>query len=95
MYSDLMDDMGKVLVKKGMRIIGLMEVGFRMIASNKPIKAPVDLKGFKIRTPESNAQIETFRVMGGAKPTPMSFNELYGALQQGIVDGRESFGEYL
>jgi tripartite ATP-independent transporter DctP family solute receptor len=89
MYSDLMDDMGKVLVKKGMRIIGLMEVGFRMITSNKPIKTPDDLKGFKIRTPESNAQIETFRAMG-AKPTPMSFNELYGALQQGIVDGQEN-----
>lgn len=89
MYSDLMDDMGKVLVKKGMRIIGLMEVGFRMITSNKPIRTPDDLKGFKIRTPESNAQIETFRAMG-AKPTPMSFNELYGALQQGIVDGQEN-----
>lgn len=89
MYSDLMDDMGKVLVKKGMRIIGLMEVGFRMITSNKPIRTPDDLKGFKIRTPESNAQIETFRAMG-AKPTPMSFNELYGALQQGVVDGQEN-----
>jgi len=89
MYSDLMDDMGKVLVKKGMRIIGLMEVGFRMITSNKPIKTPDDLKGFKIRTPESNAQIETFRAMG-ANPTPMSFDELYGALQQGIVDGQEN-----
>lgn len=89
MYSDLMVDMGKVLVKKGMRIIGLMEVGFRMITSNKPIRTPDDLKGFKIRTPESNAQIETFRAMG-AKPTPMSFSELYGALQQGVVDGQEN-----
>ena len=49
MYSDLMQEMGKVMVEKGIRIIGLMEVGFRNITSNKPIKTPADLKGFKIR----------------------------------------------
>lgn len=89
MYSDLMEEMGQVLIEKGLRIVGLMEVGFRNITSNKPINTPEDLKGFKIRTPESPAQIECFRAMG-ANPTPMSFNELYGALQQGVVDGQEN-----
>lgn len=89
MYSDLMQEMNEGLIKKGMRIIGLMEVGFRNITSNKPIKTPADLKGFKIRTPESPAQIECFKAMG-ALPTPMSFNELYSALQQGVVDGQEN-----
>jgi tripartite ATP-independent transporter DctP family solute receptor len=89
MYSDLMKDMGQGLIKKGLRIIGLMEVGFRDVTSNKPINTPADLKGFKIRTPESPAQIECFKAMG-AIPTPMSFSELYGALQQGVVDGQEN-----
>lgn len=89
MYSDLMEEMGQVLIEKGLRIVGLMEVGFRNITSNKAINTPEDLKGFKIRTPESPAQIECFRAMG-ANPTPMSFNELYGALQQGVVDGQEN-----
>jgi len=89
MYSDLMKDMGQGLIKKGLRIIGLMEVGFRDVTSNKPINTPADLKGFKIRTPESPAQIECFKAMG-AMPTPMSFSELYGALQQGVVDGQEN-----
>ena len=66
-----------------------MEVGFRNVTSNKPINTPADLKGFKIRTPQSPAQIETFKALG-AIPTPMSFSELYGALQQGVVDGQEN-----
>jgi tripartite ATP-independent transporter DctP family solute receptor len=89
MYSPLMEQMGEALQKKGMRIIGLMEVGFRNVTSNKPINTPADLKGFKIRTPQSPAQIETFKALG-AIPTPMSFSELYGALQSGVVDGQEN-----
>ena len=89
MYSDLMQDMNKGLIAKGMRILGLMEVGFRNVTSNKPIRVPRDLQGFKIRTPESPAQIQTFKALG-AIPTPMSFNELYTALQQGVVDGQEN-----
>lgn len=89
MYSDLMEEMGKGIEPKGLKIVGLMEVGFRNITSNKKINGPEDLKGFKIRTPESPAQIETFRAMG-AIPTPMPFSELYGALQQGVVDGQEN-----
>lgn len=89
MYSDLMDDMNQTLIENGLRIVGLMEVGFRNVTSNVPIEKPADLRGFKIRTPESPAQIETFRALG-ANPTPMSFNELYTALQQGVVDGQEN-----
>lgn len=89
MYSRLMEDMNENVVKKGMRILGLMEVGFRMVTSKKPIRTPADLRGFKIRTPESPAQVETFKALG-ALPTPMPFGELYGALQQGVVDGQEN-----
>ena len=89
MYSDLMDEMNQGLIEKGMRIVGLMEVGFRNVTSNIPIESPADLDGFKIRTPESPAQIETFKALG-ATPTPMSFSELYTALQQGVVDGQEN-----
>lgn len=89
MYSDLMEELNQGLIKKGMRIVGLMEVGFRNVTSNIPIDDPSKLKGFKIRTPESPAQIETFKALG-AIPTPMSFSELYSALQQGVVDGQEN-----
>lgn len=89
MYSDLMDEMNQTLIENGLRIVGLMEVGFRNVTSNIPIDSPDALEGFAIRTPESPAQIETFRALG-ATPTPMSFSELYTALQQGVVDGQEN-----
>jgi tripartite ATP-independent transporter DctP family solute receptor len=89
MYSDLMKEMQAPLIDQGLRILGVMEVGFRNITSNEPINTPDDLRGFRIRTPESPAQFETFKAMG-AIPTPMSYNVLYGALYEGVVDGQEN-----
>jgi tripartite ATP-independent transporter DctP family solute receptor len=71
-------------------MLGIMENGYRHVTNNtRPINSPADVKGLKLRTPESIAQIETFRALG-ALPTPMPFAELYNALRQGIVDGQEN-----
>ncbi|QDU90442.1 C4-dicarboxylate-binding periplasmic protein precursor [Pirellulimonas nuda] len=56
---------------------------------NRPILAPDDLKGLKIRVQESKTSIAMLKALGGS-PTPMSFGELYSALQQRIVDGAEN-----
>jgi TRAP-type C4-dicarboxylate transport system substrate-binding protein len=48
-----------------------------------------DLRGMKIRVIPSPSFITLFRALG-ASPTPMSFGELYTALQQGVVDGAEN-----
>ena len=85
-----MAELGEPLTKKGLRLAGFYENGFRHITNSKrPINAPADVKGLKIRTPENLAQIETFKALG-AIPTPMPFSELYNALQQGVVDGQEN-----
>ncbi len=54
-----------------------------------PIREPADLEGLKIRVQESVTAINLVRAMGGA-PTPISYGELYTALQQGVVDGAEN-----
>ena len=78
------------LSKKGLVVIGWWENGFRHITnSRQPINTPADLKGLKIRTPESNVVLETFNAYG-ASATPMSFGELYSALQLKTVDGQEN-----
>lgn len=56
---------------------------------DKPINHPSDLAGMKIRTMESPTAIQMVRSFGGS-PTPVSWGELYTALQQGIVDGAEN-----
>lgn len=56
---------------------------------NKPIETPEDLSGLKMRVMESNTAINMVKAFGGS-PTPVSYGELYTALQQGIVDGAEN-----
>lgn len=56
---------------------------------DRPIRTPEDLRGLKIRTQSSPVAIQMVQQLGGS-PTPISFGELYSALQQGIVDGAEN-----
>ncbi|WP_339755717.1 TRAP transporter substrate-binding protein [Algoriphagus aquimarinus] len=56
---------------------------------DKPVETPADLAGLKIRVMESNTASNMVKALGGS-PTPVSYGELYTALQQGIVDGAEN-----
>ena len=56
---------------------------------NRPVLAPGDLRGEKIRVQESATAMDMVRALGGS-PTPISWGELYTALQQGVVDGAEN-----
>ncbi len=80
----------ELLLSQNLVNVGWGEVGFRNITNNvRPIKSVDDLKGIKIRTMETPSHITFFRALG-ANPTPMGFNELFTALQQGTVDGQEN-----
>ena len=56
---------------------------------DKPINSPKDLIGLKIRTQESATSVKLVNSLGGSA-TPISWGELYTALQQGVVDGAEN-----
>jgi len=56
---------------------------------NTPIYHPDDLKGLKIRVMKSITAMENVKALGGS-PTPISWGELYTALQSGVVDGAEN-----
>jgi len=56
---------------------------------DKRLESPDDLSGLKIRVQESATAIEMVKALGGS-PTPISWGELYTALQQGVVDGAEN-----
>ncbi len=53
------------------------------------IMDPKDMKGFKIRTPQSPYLVSLFAALG-ASPTPLPFPDLYSALQTGLVDGQDN-----
>ena len=56
---------------------------------NKPILEPSDLEGMKIRVMKSKTAMDLVKSLGGS-PTPISYGELYTALQSGVVDGAEN-----
>ena len=73
-----------------LQVLGFGEIGFRNITNNvRPIVAPADLQGLKLRTPGSKTRILAFEKLG-ATPVTMNIGELYLALQQGTVDGQEN-----
>jgi tripartite ATP-independent transporter DctP family solute receptor len=55
----------------------------------RPIETPDDLTGLKIRVMKSQTAMQLVAAMGGS-PTPVSWGELYTALQSGVVDGAEN-----
>ena len=69
-------------------VLGWMDAGTRNVYSNKPVTKPTDLKGMKIRMMGNPIFVETMNAMGG-NGVAMGFNELYSALQTGVVDGAE------
>jgi TRAP-type transport system periplasmic protein len=76
--------------KKGLKVIAVWENGYRHITNNrKPVVTPADLKGIKLRVPEGKWRVRMFQEYG-ANPSPMSFKELFTALQTGVMDGQEN-----
>ena len=70
--------------------LGYYDSGSRSFYTiDKPLKKPDDLNGLKIRVQESQTAIDMVKSLGGS-PTPISWGELYTALQQGVVDGAEN-----
>ncbi len=59
------------------------------LSEDREIKTPEDLNGINLRMPNSDAWLLLGRALG-ANPTPISFSELYLALQTGVVDGQDN-----
>jgi tripartite ATP-independent transporter DctP family solute receptor len=70
-------------------VLGWMDAGTRNVYSDKPVAKPTDLKGMKIRMMGNPIFVDTMNAMGG-NGIAMGFNELYQALQTGVVDGAEN-----
>ena len=88
--SDLAKQMLAESKEVGLPFNGLAygEEGFRHFFSKSEVKTIEDLKGLKIRV--SDDPIMTGMIAGlGAAFTPVSFGELYSALQTGVVDCAE------
>ncbi|MGN0672357.1 MAG: TRAP transporter substrate-binding protein [Anaerovoracaceae bacterium] len=93
-YAALDGDFGAALAEeaaeKNIQVVAWGDAGFRNVTNSKrEIVTPDDLKGIKIRTMENDLHMGLFKLFG-ANPTPIAFNELFTALQQGTVDAQEN-----
>lgn len=88
--GEIGEEVASVLIDKGVRSLEYWENGYRNISNSKhPIESVEDLKGLKIRVPQTPALISWLEKVG-AIPTQISYTELYTALQQGAVDGQDN-----
>lgn len=90
MDGEVGEELKRLAEQHGLVLLALWDNGIRHVSNSvKPIESPEDLRGMQIRTPPDEMTVDIFRALG-ANPTPMSFSELYIALQQGVVDGQEN-----
>lgn len=87
---------GKEIVDKGTKASGMRALDYtwwygwrHLTTKSKQVTKADDLKGMKIRTPDSPIQKVGLEALG-ASITPLAFSELYSALQMGVVDGQEN-----
>jgi C4-dicarboxylate-binding protein DctP len=69
--------------------LGYWMSGMKYFSANKKLEVPSDAKGLKFRVQTSDVAKQMISAMGGS-PQAMSFSEVYGALQTGVVDGQEN-----
>lgn len=92
-YKVLDGEIGQELLNSlddvGIVGLGYWENGFRQLTNNsRVIRTADDLKGLRMRTMENEIHLAAWRELG-ANPSPLAFNELYTALQQGTFEAQE------
>ena len=89
--SDIFKELAEGYTKAtgGNTIMALTYYGVRQTTSNKAFKNCDEMKGLKMRVPDSPAYTALPRACG-ANPTPIAFAEVYLALQNGTVDAQEN-----
>lgn len=77
------------LQSKGITGLAYWDNGFKVMSANKPLRAPADFRGQKMRIQSSKVLEAQFRALG-AIPQVMAFSEVYQGMQTGVVDGSEN-----
>jgi TRAP-type transport system periplasmic protein len=94
LFTALDGDLGKklasILEAQQLKVLAFFDSGSRNVYNAKrAIRTPADLKGLRLRVPQDPIAIDTFNTFG-AQATPLAANEIYSALQQGVIDGAEN-----
>ncbi|WP_370276209.1 DctP family TRAP transporter solute-binding subunit [Roseovarius indicus] len=83
--QDLLDSMQR----RGLQGLAYWHNGMKQMSASVPLLEPSDAEGLKVRVQSSDVLVAQMEALG-ASPQKMAFSEVYGALQQGVVDGQEN-----
>ncbi len=87
--SDAGQAMLDSMQRRGLQGLGYWHNGMKQMSANVPLVSPSDANGLKFRVQSSDVLVAQMEAIGGS-PQKMAFSEVYGALQQGVVDGQEN-----
>ncbi len=87
--SDAGQAMKDSMRKRGLQGLAFWHNGMKQMSANVPLVLPTDANGLKFRVQSSDVLVAQMEAIGGS-PQKMAFSEVYGALQQGVVDGQEN-----
>ncbi len=77
------------LARRDMEVLELWDNGLKQLSANNRIVRAQDMAGLRFRIQPSSVLRAQFAAWG-AQSTPLSFSEVYTALQQGLIDGQEN-----
>ncbi|MFK7902485.1 MAG: DctP family TRAP transporter solute-binding subunit, partial [Nitratireductor sp.] len=87
--SEAGQDMLNSMQKRGLQGLGYWHNGMKHMSANVPLTLPTDAEGLKFRVMSSDVLVAQMEAIGGS-PQKMAFSEVYGGLQQKVVDGQEN-----
>ena len=82
-----------VLRRRGLHLVAMSEVGFRSLASTRPVQRLSDLAGLRVRAMENPVHAEMWKRFG-AEPVPLGVTQVLGALEEGRVHGADHAPSY-
>ena len=87
--SDAGQKLKDSMKRRGLQGLAFWHNGMKQMSANKPLIDPSDAEGLKFRVQPSDVLVAQFEQLG-ANPQKMSFSEVYGGLQTGVIDGQEN-----
>lgn len=75
--------------ESGFELLGNMFRGARNLTVSKEVATLEDLQGLTVRTPSTQTMVDTWQMLG-ARAEAMPWDEVYSALEQGVIDGQEN-----
>lgn len=83
-------ELSGLLDQNDLKLLAWFDSGERNLYNTvRPVTTPDDLRGLKIRIQQNEVMVDTFNALG-AQSTPLDTNQIYSALQQGVVQGAEN-----